>query len=167
MTAEHVIELLGLQPHPEEGGYFVETYRSPEPIRLRHLPPRYPSQRCIGTGIYYLLTDSSFSAMHRLLSDEVFHFYMGDPVEMLQLMPDGSGQVVTLGTDLAAGMRPQIVVAHGVWQGSRVVKGGKWALLGTTVAPGFDFQDYEGGRRADLLRDYPGFRGQIEALTRE
>ena len=84
-------------------------------------------------------------------SDEIFHFYLGDPVEMLQLLPDGRGKTVTIGLDLRAGMMPQVVVPRGVWQGSRLVAGGKFALLGCTVAPGFDFADYEHGRRTDLI----------------
>ena len=104
--------------------------------------------------------------MHRLASDEVFHIYLGDPVEMLQLFPNGSGNVVTLGQDLEKGMRPQVVVPRGVWQGSRLVPGGRFALLGTTVAPGFEFADYEQGRRDDLLEAYPAFREIILALAR-
>ena len=105
--------------------------------------------------------------MHRLQSDEIFHFYLGDPVEMLQLSPDGTGQTVVLGSDLRVGMQPQVVVPRGVWQGSRLVAGGKFALLGCTVAPGFDFADYEHGRRTDLIRLYPQFREKIVALTAE
>jgi predicted cupin superfamily sugar epimerase len=129
------------------------------------LPSRYSGPRAFGTCIYYLLTPTTFSAMHRLQSDEIFHFYLGDPVEMLQLWPDGSGKIVTLGSDLQAGMHPQVIVPRGVWQGARLVAGGKFALLGCTVAPGFDFADYEHGRREELIRDYPQFRERIVALT--
>jgi predicted cupin superfamily sugar epimerase len=113
-----------------------------------------------------MVTPDSFSALHRVRSDEVFHFYMGDAVEMLHLLPGGSGGVVTLGTNLAAGERPQIVVPAGVWQGARLRDGGAWALLGTTVSPGFEFEDYEHGERAALIERYPSWRAQIEALTR-
>lgn len=143
----------------------METYRSDERIAPAALPARYAGPRSFGTAIYYLLTAETFSAMHRLASDEIFHFYLGDPVEMLQLFPDGSGRIVTLGQDLQEGMRPQVVVRKGVWQGSRLVSGGRFALLGTTVAPGFDFADYEHGRRADLLRSHPAFRDLILSLT--
>ena len=95
----------------------------------RVLPPGYPSERSIATAIYFLLTPETFSGMHRLPGDEGFQFYMGDPVETLQLKPDGTGDVVLLGTDLATGMRPQIIVAGGIWQGSRLRAGGKFALL--------------------------------------
>jgi predicted cupin superfamily sugar epimerase len=166
MTADEIRSLLRLVPHPAEGGWFAETYRSSETIGAGGLPDRYPGPRSLGTAIYYFLTAGTFSAMHRLRSDEIFHFYLGDPVEMLLLRPDGSGDIVTLGPDLHAGMRPQVVVPREVWQGSRLRAGGAWALLGTTVAPGFDHADYETGRREALLTAYPRFRERILQLTR-
>src|ERR1017187_7256436 len=165
MIAEEIIALLKLKPHPKEGGFYSETYRAGETIPANVLPTRYAGPRAFGTCIYYLLTGSTFSAMHRLQSDEIFHFYLGDPVEMLQLWPDGTGKTVTLGSDLQAGMQPQVIVARGVWQGSRLVAGGRFALLGCPVAPGFDFADYEHGRRTDLIRQYPQFHEKILALT--
>jgi predicted cupin superfamily sugar epimerase len=165
LTAKDVIALLGLEPHPTEGGYFLETYRSAEIIQPEALPDRYAGGRLASTAIYYLLTAETFSEMHRLKSDEVFHFYLGDPVEMLQLWPDGSGRVVTLGADIAGGMMPQLVVPHGVWQGARLASGGSFALLGTTVAPGFDYADYESGDRDELMDAYPKFCDLIFALT--
>jgi len=167
MTAEEIIALLKLKPHPKEGGFYSETYRAGETIPANVLPTRYSGQRAFGTCIYYLLTASTFSAMHRLQSDEIFHFYLGDPVEMLQLLPDGTGKTVILGSDLRSGMQPQVIVPRGVWQGSRLVAGGKFALLGCTVAPGFDFADYEHGRRSELIASYPEFRERIVALTVE
>ena len=166
LTPERVIEILGLRPHPAEGGYFVETYRAGEGSDASALPGRYGGDRAHSTAIYYLLTPETFSEMHRLQSDEVFHFYLGDPVEMLRLHPGGSGEVVLLGSDLDAGQRPQVVVARGVWQGSRLVEGGRLALLGCTVAPGFEFEDYEPGRREELIEAWPGWRERLEALTR-
>ena len=165
MTAEEIITLLKLKPHPNEGGFFSETWRADETIPPGVLPTRYASARAFGTCIYYLLTPTTFSAIHRLQSDEIFHFYLGDPVEMLQLWPDGAGKTVVLGSDLQSRMRPQVIVPRGVWQGSRLVSGGKFALLGCTVAPGFDFADYEHGRRADLIEGYPDFWEKIVALT--
>ena len=103
--------------------------------------------------------------MHRLVSDEVFHFYMGNPVEMLQLFPDGKGKVITMGTDLKAEQSPQIIVPAGVWQGSRLAPGGAVALMGTTVAPGFDFADYESGELEKLIQQYPDFTTMIRELT--
>lgn len=166
MEAQEIISALGLRPHPE-GGYFAESYRADEELDSRALGERYTGARTVSTAIYYLLAPDTFSEMHRLQSDEVFHHYMGDPVEMLRLWPDGAADVVVLGTDLAAGMRPQVVVPRGVWQGSRLVPGGEYALLGCTVAPGFDYSDYESGRRNELSKGYPFFKGMIEALIRE
>jgi predicted cupin superfamily sugar epimerase len=113
-----------------------------------------------------LLTPDTFSALHRLRGEEVFHFYLGDPMEMLQLAPDGSGRLVLLGTDLLSGQQPQTVVPAGVWQGSRLRPGGAFALLGTTMAPGFDFADFEAGKREQLQTQYPNFADLIERLTR-
>ena len=104
--------------------------------------------------------------MHRLCSDEIFHFYAGDAVEMLQLDEQAGGRVVRIGSDLVAGERPQVVVPRGVWQGSRLVSGGQWALLGCTVSPGFEYQDYEAGVRAELCIRWPQFDALIRELTR-
>ncbi len=166
-TVETLRALLGLEPHPVEGGYFTETYRSAEQLPAGALPARYAGARAISTAIYYLLTPDTFSAMHRLASDEVFHFYLGDPVEMLQLWPDGSHRVLVIGPDLDAGERPQVVVPRGIWQGARLRAGGRFALLGTTVAPGFDYSDYETGSRSTLLFTHPRAHALILALTRE
>jgi len=166
LTAEQIRALLKLEPHPIEGGYFVETYQSALRIPRASLPTFYSSDRAAGTAIYYLLTPDTFSALHRLPGDEVFHFYVGDPVEMLQLKPDGSGEVVVLGHDIAAGMRPQHVVPGGVWQGSRLRAGGSYALLGTTMSPGFDYKDYESGTRQSLTQIYAQHSAMIASLTR-
>lgn len=166
MTADELKRLLGLVPHQREGGFFVETYRAHEIVPAAFLEPGLAGERALATAIYYLLTPETFSALHRLRSDEVFHFYLGDPVEMLQLLPGGEGRVHVLGTDLVAGMRPQVVVPRDVWQGTRLLAGGRLALLGTTVAPGFDPADYESGEREALLAAYPDFGERIVALTR-
>ncbi len=166
MTAEEIKRMLRLEAHPREGGYFRQTWKSEEEIPLATLPSRYSGARAAGTAIYYLLEPSTFSEMHLLISDEVFHFYFGDPVEMLQLWPDGSSRVVRLGSNLADGVLPQLVVPKGVWQGSRLVSGGNVALLGCSVSPGFDYADYETGERAELVREYPESAALITALTR-
>jgi uncharacterized protein len=166
MTADEIRQLLQLEAHPREGGYFRQTWKSEEQFPLAALASRYSGARAAGTAIYYLLEPSTFSEMHRLISDEVFHFYYGDPVEMLQLWPDGSSRVVQLGGNLASGMLPQVVVPKDVWQGSRLAPGGRAALLGCTVSPGFDYADYETGTRAELVRQYPESAALIEALTR-
>jgi predicted cupin superfamily sugar epimerase len=162
-TTQQIIAHFKLLPHPKEGGFFRETYRSKE--LLSDLPSRYPGPRSASTAIYYFLTPDTFSAMHRVASDEGFHFYFGSPVEMLQLHPDRHGEVATLGSDWRSGQSPQIVVPAGVWQGSRLVPGGEYALLGTTVAPGFDYADYETGEREVLAKQYPEFAQMIRELT--
>lgn len=165
MDVARLKTLLRLEPLPVEGGYFVQTYKSSEAIPREALPGRYPGPRSFGTGIYYLLTPETFSALHRLKSDEIYHFYLGDPVELVQLEADGAGRIVTLGPDLAGGMQLQTAVLHGVWQGARLRHGGAFALLGTTMAPGFESEDFEIGQRRDLLEKYPRFRDLILALT--
>jgi uncharacterized protein len=165
MTAEQLIAHLGLKPLPREGGWYRETYRADLALPADALAPHYPGGRAAGTAIYYLLTPDTFSALHRLAGDEVFHFYLGGPVEMLQLDPRrGEARVVVLGSDLLAGQRPQVVVPGGVWQGSRLRPGGAFALLGTTMAPGFDFADYEDADAAALAAAFPAFTESIHRL---
>ncbi len=160
--AEDIIKKLNLQKHPTEGGYFSETYRSKE-----FIPDESMGKRSMSTAIYFLLTQDTFSEMHVLPIDEVFHFYLGDPVEMLHLYPDGTGRRVILGPGIDCGMQPQIVVFSGVWQGSRLLPGGKFALMGTTVAPGFEYPDYTSGSREKLIRLFPQFSDLITCLTRK
>ena len=166
LSADDVIRMLELVPLPGEGGFFRETYRSRLQLPAPALPGEYGGERAAGTAIYYLLTPDSFSAMHRLRGDEVYHFYLGDPVEMLQLREDGTSFVLAIGSDIAHGMTPQLVVPGGVWQGARVAAGGRFALLGTTMAPGFDPRDFELGDRAALVRRHPVHAEMISALTR-
>jgi uncharacterized protein len=165
LTAEDVKRLLALEPLEPEGGCFAETYRSRALLAAGTIPG-FDAPRPLATAIYYLIEPGGFSALHRLRADEVFHFHLGDAVEMLQLGPGPDGRVLRLGGDLAAGERPQAVVPAGVWQGSRLAAGGRWALLGTTVVPGFDPADFELGRRAALVARWPAHREAIEALTR-
>jgi len=163
--AQQIIDRLQLQPHPKEGGFFRETYRSAYAFSSSAMPVRYGADRSAGTAIYYLLTPETFSAMHRLKTDEIFHFYAGDPVRMLQLLPDGRGKEVIIGSDVLAGHEPQVVVPSGVWQGSCLVEGGEYALLGCTVAPGFDYGDYEHGSRESLIEQHMNFEKLITRLT--
>jgi len=160
MTVDEIKSLLHLEPHPVEGGSFRRTYTSAGSVELLR------GRRAQGTAIYYLLEAGTFSEMHVLASDEVFHFYLGDPVEMLQLFPDGRAAVFTLGPDLAAGQHVQLMVPAGVWQGTRLVNGGKVALLGCTVTPGFDYADYQSGSYDELAAKWPAETGRIKALTR-
>ncbi len=167
MTVDFLKEHLGLVPLPGEGGFYAETYRSAATWPAEALPAAYTGPRASATAIYYLLTAASCSRMHRLPGDELYHFYLGDPVELLQLYADGTGRVVTLGQDLATGMRLQALVPGGVWQGSRLLPGGRFGLLGTTMAPGFAFEDFEAGDRAALQARYPAFADRIGTLTPE
>jgi len=165
-SAKEIQELLKLQPLPVEGGYFAETHRSNFTLSQRSLPPGYSGERALSTAIYYMVTPDTFSAMHRLKGDEVYHFYLGDPAEMLILKPDGTSKTLLMGQDIVSGMRLQYVVPGGAWQGSRLVPGGKFALLGTTMAPGFDPADFELGSRGELTARYPAYAELIAALTR-
>jgi predicted cupin superfamily sugar epimerase len=160
MTASEIKALLNLAPHRIEGGSFRQTYISAESAKLAR------GSRSAGTAIYYLLEAGTFSEMHILDSDEIFHFYLGDPVEMLQLLPDGSSAVFTLGPDLQARQHVQLVVPAGVWQGTRLIGDGKVALLGCTVTPGFDYADYRSGTSEGLIAKWPSQAERIKALTR-
>lgn len=163
MDPQDIIQALGLIRHPE-GGYYSETYRSKETIKpLSH---GHDGHRSLSTAIYYLLTADDFSAMHRIGSDEIYHFYLGDPVEILCLFPGGRGEVRRLGPDLDRGAQPQQCVTAGVWQGLRVIDGGRFALLGTTVAPGFDFEDFELADPGCLESEYPSWTPWIRRLCK-
>jgi hypothetical protein len=160
MNADEIKRLLHLEPHPVEGGWYCRTYTSAGQVDLDR------GRRAQGTAIYYLLEAGTFSEMHRLASDEIFHFYFGDAAEMLQLLPDGRSAVHTLGPDLAAGQHVQLIVPAGVWQGTRLIGDGKVALLGCTVTPGFDFADYENSSYAELAANWPEQSERIRKLTR-
>jgi predicted cupin superfamily sugar epimerase len=167
MTADEVKQHLNLTPHPREGGWFVRTYESPELLpETAFTDARYPSPRRTATAIFYLLEPDTFSEMHRLRSDEIFHFYLGDPVEMLQLHPSGHAERLILGNDLLANHHLQTVVPRHVWQGSRLLPGGKWALLGCTVSPGFEYEDYDSTPAEPLIAQWPDHQRLITALTR-
>jgi predicted cupin superfamily sugar epimerase len=156
--ARTVVEVLGLAPHPE-GGFFRETFRAPLAITAPQ------GARAASTAIYFLLPAGAFSALHRVRSDEVWHHYDGDPVELYTLRDDGAAAVVRLGRDLARGDRPQVVVPAGVWQAA-VPVGDRYALCGCTVAPGFDFADFEMPSRALLSERFPDLRDLVLRLTR-
>lgn len=142
VRVEDVIKKLDLKPLPGEGGYYRESYRSPLRSELKGEGGLSVS-RSAGTAIYYLITPEEFSALHRLHFDEIFHFYAGDPVEMLQIDSNFDHRLIEISTNLLNGAQPQIVVPAGSWQGTRLKSGGKWALLGTTMTPGFEFSDFE------------------------
>jgi predicted cupin superfamily sugar epimerase len=161
------IAQLNLRPHPE-GGWFRESYRADETIARTALPARFTGPRAFATAVYFLITRDVFSAFHRIRSDEIWHFYAGDAVTLTVLDVDGSGRLTTarLGTDPACGETPQVVIPVGAWFAAEVDMAGRFALVGCTVAPGFDFADFELGERANLIRRYPQHREAIERLTR-
>ena len=165
MTAEEIIKHYSMAPLPEEGGYYVEIYRAAESIHKTALPDRYNGNRDHCTSILYLVTPGSFSKMHRVKSDEIFHFYLGDPVKMLMLKPGGTSEVITMSPDLKAGHLQQVIVPNGIWQGTKLIDGGKFALLGCTVSPGFEFADYETADRDKLLQTHPTQHRMIKSLT--
>ena len=162
VSAEQVIQQLGLFPHPE-GGFYAETFRGPAlPFEM---PGRGP--RSASTAIYFLLRTRDFSALHVVLSDEVWHHYAGDTLELHCFTRDGAHREVRLGSDFTEGERPQHVVLHGELQAARVVPGPHgFALCGCTVAPGFDFADFRMPSRAELLAELPAHAELVTALTR-
>jgi uncharacterized protein len=167
-AAAEWIDRLGLQPHPE-GGFFAETYRSAEEVGAAALPSRFRGPRRFSTAIFYLLTADSFSALHRIASDEVWHFHAGDPLLVEAIHPEGGLESFLLGADAERVCVFQGVVPAGCWFGASLapeVMPESYALIGCTVAPGFDFADFELGRRGELLARYPQHRFLIERLTR-
>lgn len=165
LTQDDWIRSLELQPHPE-GGWYREVYRSAESIPRPALPRRFTGDRQFATSIYYLLGPGDFSALHRIRQDEIWHFYDGSRLVVHVIHPNGTTEELLLGRDLASGERPMAVVPAGSWFGARVAKSDSYALLGCTVAPGFDFEDFELPARTELLVLFPQHRELIEALTR-
>lgn len=164
MDGAYWIEKLCLSKHPE-GGFYLQTYRSHEQIRGDHLPKRYKGSRVFGSAIYYLLEGSEFSAFHRIQSDEVWHFYSGSSLSLFII--DKSEQLFQrkLGRDLEDGESFQVVVPAGSWFGALVNDPASYSLVGCTVSPGFEFADFELGRRDQLLETFPAHRSIIERLT--
>ncbi|MFN3385086.1 MAG: cupin domain-containing protein [Candidatus Thermochlorobacter sp.] len=165
LTAQLLIQALGLSPHPE-GGFFREVYRSSEVIPHHALPERFSGTRCFATSIYFLLRSSDFSAFHRIRSDEIWHFYEGSPLQLYVIRPDGVLQKFTLGRNIMQGEVFQAVVPAGCWFGAKVTAPDSFALVGCSVAPGFDFADFELAQREMLMASYPQHQRIIEELTR-
>lgn len=164
-TADALIEALGLLPHPE-GGFYRETHRDALVLGTNALPARFGGPRHASTAIYYLLRRGDFSAFHRIESDEVWHHYLGAALTVHVLHADGRHEALRLGKNLAAGERPQATVPAGAWFGSRIEGPGEHALVGCTVAPGFDFADFEMARREELLELAPEHAALVLELTR-
>ncbi|RMG66639.1 MAG: cupin domain-containing protein [Bacteroidetes bacterium] len=162
--AAYWIEQLDLSGHPE-GGYFRQVYQSDEQLMPAGLPARYEQARAAGTGIYFLLTEAGFSAFHRLQTDELWHYYTGTvPVDLWVIQPGGELAHLRLGPDPGAGMAFQLLVPRGTWFAAETPGG--FALTGCTMAPGFDFADFELGARAALQAAYPKHAALIKRLTR-
>jgi predicted cupin superfamily sugar epimerase len=163
--ARQWIKYLGLAPHPE-GGWYRETYRSSETIARASLPARFDGDRAFATAIYYLLESGDFSALHRIRQDEGWHFYDGSPLTLHLIAPDGTYTTHRLGRDLHSGQEPQALAPAGWYFAATVDEAGSFSLVGCTVAPGFDFADFEMPAREELSRLYPQHREVIECLTR-
>jgi len=162
--AAYWVEKYGMQPHPE-GGYYTETYRAQEIIPQTGLPTRFPGARPFSTGIYFLLEAHHFSALHRIQSDEMWHFYAGGPLAIYVIHPAGNLDIIRLGNNPDRGEVFQAVVPAGCWFGSRPFEETPYSLVGCTVAPGFDFADFELAA-PDLLDQYPQYRDLLQPLIR-
>lgn len=154
-TKQEIIELLKLEPLVGEGGMIRSTWRSPQKV----------DGKDTGSAILYFLSGNAFSHMHRLPTDEIYHFYLGDPIEMLLLHPDGHHEKVILGNDIKKEQQVQFVAPAGCWQGSHVLPGGEYGLMGTTMSPGYTDGDYEHADREALLAQYPDCAQLIKELT--
>jgi hypothetical protein len=158
-----LIEFYQLLPHPE-GGYYKEMYRSTEMIKANALPERFGGDRSLSTAIYFLLEKGNFSAFHRIKSDECWHFYLGNPLSVYVIYPDGDLEVIKLGNDPANGQVFQAVVPAGCWFASE--SSGEFSFVGCTVSPGFDFQDFELAKADQLSKKYPQHADTIQRLCR-
>lgn len=164
-TAGHWIDLLRLQPHPE-GGYYRVTYEAEQMIEQGALPDSFAGPRRASTAIYFLLQRGDFSAFHRIPSDELWHFYAGDALQIHIINAAGVIRTIDLGRNVASGEAFQAVVPADHWFASEPKGESAYALVGCTVAPGFDFTDFQLAARDELLREYPQHKKLIERLTR-
>lgn len=164
-SARYWIEKLGLIPHPE-GGYYRESYRASLLIAREALPPPFTGPRLVSTAIYFLLEKENFSAFHRLRSDELWHFYAGMSLVVHVIEEDGRYTQILVGDNPEAGEALQAVVKAGCWFASSVRDPKAFALVGCTVAPGFDFEDFELGKRSELTERFPQHQKLIERFTR-
>ena len=160
-----LIEQLQLKAHPE-GGFFRETYRSPSSIAEEHLVGDFQGVRNYCTCIYFLLTSEAFSAFHRLPQDEIWHFYLGSPIQLHLITPSGEYTKITVGNNINLGQHPQFVVPGNHWFAASIEAKDGHALVGCTVAPGFDFKDFELAQREELIAVYPEWEDLIVRFTR-
>lgn len=162
---QKIISKLGLEPLPAEGGFYKETYRCEDSFTWERSDKSVV--RNFSTAIYYLVTPTSFSALHKVKQDEIFHFYAGSPVEMVQIHENGTLEKIIIGNDILNDQVPQVVVKAGVWQGTKLLNDDGWALMGTTVSPGFDFADFELKGREILLKMFPQHKDIVTRYTHE
>lgn len=166
LNSSELIEHFELTPHPE-GGWYRESYKSDELIALDALPARFRGDRLFSTAIYFLLEEGNFSTFHRIKSDECWHFYAGGPLLIYTILPDDSLTIIELGNEPTKGQYFQHVVPAGCWFASRPSPGTAFSFVGCTVAPGFDFADFEIARRQQLLERYPQHGPLILELCRD
>ncbi len=159
------VETLGLLPHPE-GGYYRETYRSRSTIPQAALAAGFTGDRLVSTAIYFLLEAGNFSAFHRIRSDEMWHFYDGFPIGIHMISPEGEYRLMKIGNNPEASASFQGVVVAGWWFAAEVLDNQPYSLVGCTVAPGFDFADFEMAERDSLIAAFPQHSAIIERLTR-
>jgi len=164
-SADYWVKHLNLVPHPE-GGYYRRSYLSEEHLRAEHLPQRFQGGRAMGSAIYFLLDKTDISALHRIKSDEIWHFYLGASIQLYLIDAKGKLEIKKLGINPEAGELPQAVIPAGSWFGAKLSDPTSFSLLGCTVAPAFDFNDFEFGKRAELIKLYPAHKAQIEMLTK-
>lgn len=165
MTIDDLVKKLELLPHPE-GGYYKETYRSPARLTKEALPDGFEGNRNLATAIYFLIEKNNFSALHKIKSDETWHFYAGDALEVIEIDAGGNLKTSAVGNRIEQGEVFQYTVPANTWFGSRVKKGGNHSLVGCTVAPGFDFADFEMANRNELISRFPAHKPVIEEMTR-
>ena len=165
MTVQQLIQQYNLQPHPE-GGWYKETYKSDEYISGSTLPERFGGSRVFSTAIYFLLEQGNFSAFHRIKSDECWHFYAGDPLVIYVMQLNGRLDIIHLGNDIEKGQVFQFVVPANCWFASRPAPGSTFCFVGCTVAPGFDFTDFELAKASSLTALFPQQKAIIEELCR-
>ena len=164
-SADYWIHHLQLTSHVE-GGAFREWYRSELAAPKNLLPPGFAGNRNFCTAIYFLLKEKQFSAFHKIQSDEIWHFYYGDALEIYEIESNGNLLIHHLGANPEKGETFQCVIQAGNWFASRVAKGGSYSLVGCTVSPGFDFADFELAKRDELIKQFPLHAGLIEELTK-
>ena len=164
LSPEELADRLNMSPHPE-GGWYVETYRAAGTIPASALPPEFGGERNYSTSILYLLTEGDKSCLHRIRQDEVWHFHLGGPLRLVMISPEGIFSEVVLGQDIPAGQLPQFAVLAGCWFGAAPLPGSGWSLVGCTVAPGFDFADFELADGPELKKSFPGLADIITEFT--